>query len=268
MKVRKLCVFISLATMLVGVQAALAQFNLPREIPQIMDALKGQAEQPKPAAPAPAQAPAPSEAPAVSQPARAATNIGAALSNNKDYAAFKSWALATREPNPVPNMFKFCIESYDKMIAGGIAPTARVPEETRPGSRSGDPPIVWSGTVQELKENWCEAGYKKINSDVATRHAPYRAALKNDKLKLVIDETHGHVRSYALAAGQYTSDAKRLAAAPVWFLDIGAATNEAQNCLSGGKRSTVRRYAFDGQHNLTGTTSKQYCGSPPSSAYQ
>lgn len=51
MKACKFCVFISLATMLVGVQAALAQFNLPREIPQIMDALKGQAEQPKPAPP-------------------------------------------------------------------------------------------------------------------------------------------------------------------------------------------------------------------------
>ena len=192
----------------------------------------------------------------------------ATLDENEHYRSFKSWALDTQEPNPIPNMFKFCLQSYDKMIASGVSPATRVPDESRPGARPNDPPIVWTGTVQELKERWCEAGSRKVNADVATKHAPYRAALKNDKLRLVIDETHGHVRSYALAGGQYTSDAKRLAAAPVWFLDVGPATNERQNCPGGGKRATVRRYAFDGQHNLTGTTSKEYCGSPPSSAYQ
>ncbi|HEV8097100.1 MAG TPA: hypothetical protein VGP71_15325, partial [Burkholderiales bacterium] len=109
------------------------------------------------------------------------------LQDNEHYSSFKGWAINTQEPNPVPNMFKFCIQAYDKMIASGVSPSTRVPEQTLPGVRADDPPIVWSGTVQELKERWCEAGLKKTAGDVAARHAPYKAALKNDKLRLVID---------------------------------------------------------------------------------
>lgn len=258
----------SVSVFFVGVfvlaQAALAQFNLPKEATQVLDAIKSR-EQPRPAAPAAPATPAQSPAAASVQ---VAANADASLNNNQHYSAFKSWAMDTQEPNPLPNMFKFCIENYNKMIGSGVSPSARVPEESRRGARPGDPPIVWAGTVQEIKEKWCDAGYQKINSDVAARHAPYRAALKNDKLRLVIDETHGGVTSYAMAGGQYTSDAKRLAAAPVWFLDVGPPSNERQNCVDGGRRNSVRRYAFDGQHNLLGTTSKQYCGTPPSSAYQ
>jgi hypothetical protein len=190
------------------------------------------------------------------------------LKDNENYQRFRSWAIHTQEPNPVPNMFKFCLQFYDKMIASGVSPSARVPEETLPPFRHGDKPIVWAGTVQELKQNWCEAGLKKTTGDVAAKHAPYKAALKNDKLRLVIDETHGHVRSYALPGGQYSSDAKKLAAATVWFLDVGAPSNERQNCPSGGKRKFVRKYTFDGQHKLTGTTQKEFCGDPPASAYK
>jgi hypothetical protein len=190
------------------------------------------------------------------------------LQDNEHYRSFKSWAIHTQEPNPVPNMFKFCIQTYDKMIASGVLPSTRVPEETIPGVRPKDPPIVWSGTVQELKERWCEAGLKQQAGEVAGRHAPYKAALKNDKLRLVIDETHGHVMRYALPGGQYTDDAKKLASAPAWFLDVGAPSNERQNCPSGGKRNIVRKYTFDAQHKLTNTSSKEYCGNPPPSAYQ
>jgi hypothetical protein len=190
------------------------------------------------------------------------------LEDNEHYSSFKSWAMDTRAPNPVPNMFKFCLQAYDKMIASGVSPSARVPEQTIPGTGPDDPPIVWSGTVQELKEKWCEAGLKKTSDDVAKRHAPYKAALKNDKLRLVIDETHGHVSSYALPGGQYTDDAKKLAAAPAWFLDVGAPSNERQYCPSGGKRKFVRKYTFDAQQKLTGTTQKEFCGDPPASAYR
>ena len=190
------------------------------------------------------------------------------LQDNEHYSSFKSWAIHTQEPNPVPNMFKFCLQNYDKMIASGVSPSARVPEETLPPFRPGEKPIVWSGTVQELKEKWCEAGMKKTTGDVAKRHAPYKAALKNDKLRLVIDETHGHVSSYALPGGQYTDDAKKLAAASTWFLDVGAPSNERQHCPGGGKRKFVRKYTFDAQHKLTGTAQKEFCGDPPASAYR
>ena len=183
------------------------------------------------------------------------------LEDNEHYQSFRSWAIDTQFPNPVPNMFKFCIESYDKMIASGVSPSTQVPE----GEHSG---IPWKGTVQEIKEKWCDAGLKKITGDVAARHAPYRAHLKADKLRLVIDETHGGVSSYALPGGKYTSDPKLLAAAKVWFLDVGPPSNERQNCTSGGRRNSVRRYSFDAQHKLLGTTQKEYCGDPPPAAYR
>jgi hypothetical protein len=84
----------------------------------------------------------------------------------------------------------------------------------------------------------------------------------------VIDETHGGVTSYALAGGKYTSDAKKLADARVWFLDVGPPSNELQYCPNGGKRHSVRRYSFNAEHKLLGTTQKEYCGDPPASAYQ
>lgn len=189
------------------------------------------------------------------------------LEDNEDYSSFKSWAIHTQEPDPLPNMFKFCIQAYDKMIASGISPSTRVPEQVIPATY-GFPRIEWKGTIQEIKEKWCDAGLTKISGDVTARHAPYKAVLKADKLLLVIDETHGGVSSYALAGGKYTSDPKLLAAARVWFLDIGAPSNERQYCLNGGKRISVRRYTFDAQHKLLGTTEKEYCGNPPPSAYR
>lgn len=198
----------------------------------------------------------------------AGTAQAQSLNDNEHYASFKGWAINTQEPNPVPNMFKFCIAAYDKMIASGVSPSTQVPEQKIDGVRADDPPIYWKGTVQELKEKWCEAGLKKTTGDVAKRHAPYKAALKNDKLRMVIDETHGHVSSYAMPGGQYTDDPKKLAAASTWFLDVGAPSNERQYCPSGGKRKFVRKYTFDAQQKLTGTTQKEFCGDPPASAYR
>lgn len=191
-----------------------------------------------------------------------------ALEDNEHYSAFKSWAQNTQYPDPVPNMFKFCIEAYDRMIASGVAPDTRVPDEEIPAFNYGDPPIMWTGTVQEIKQNWCEAGQKQTSGEIAARHAPYKAALRNDKLDLVIDETHGHVSSYALPGGRYTDDAAALAAAPVWFLDLGAPSNERQDCNNGAPRKIVRRYEFDSDHKLLGTSSKEYCGDPPAEAYR
>ena len=183
------------------------------------------------------------------------------LDNNEDYQSFRSWAIATQRPDPLPNMFKFCIESYDKLIASGVSPSTRVPEDNDLG-------IPWKGTLKEIKENWCDAGLKKNTAEVEARFAPYRANLKADKLRLVINETHGGVTSYALTGGKYTDDAKKLAAAPVWFLDVGPPSNELQYCPSGGKRHSVRRYSFNAEHKLLGTTQKEYCGDPPASAYR
>ena len=87
------------------------------------------------------------------------------LEENEHYQSFRSWAIDTQQPDPVPNMFKFCIQAYDKMIASGVSPSTQVPEDQNSG-------ILWKGTVQEIKEKWCDAGLKKITDDVTadTRH--------------------------------------------------------------------------------------------------
>jgi hypothetical protein len=197
----------------------------------------------------------------------ATTSYAQSIDDNENYRRFKGWAINTQEPNPLPVMFDRCIEHYDAMIASGISPSTQVPEYVMEATLQ-FPRIHWKGTIKEIKENWCDAGKKKLSGAIDAEHAPYKAALKADKLRLVINEKTGHVYRYALAGGKYTSDAKQLAAARVWFLDIGAPSNEAQSCVTGGKRSSVRRYTFDAAHKLLGTTEKAYCGNPPASAYR
>ena len=51
-----------------------------------------------------------------------ATTSAQSLEDNEHYSAFKSWAIDTQNPDPLPNMFKFCIQAYDKMIASGVSP--------------------------------------------------------------------------------------------------------------------------------------------------
>ena len=158
-----------------------------------------------------------------------------------------------------PMEFVYCSDAYEKLIASGAAPSTRFP-----AGNSGS----ITGTLEEAKEKYCMAPAKKVDGDWDAKQAPYKAALKADKLRLMINENSRVVYRYALAGGKYTDDAKALAAARVWFLDIGAPSNEAQYCVNGGKRTSVRRYTFDAQHKLLGTTQKAYCGDPPASAYR
>jgi hypothetical protein len=122
--------------------------------------------------------------------------------------------------------------------------------------------------VQEIREKWCDAGLKKLTDDTAGREAPYRNVLKNDKLRMVIDSPPGHIRTYAVPGGEYSTDPKKLAAASVWFDNASAPSNERQMCSTGGKRIFLRRYTFDAQHKLVSNTSKEYCGGIPASAYR
>ena len=158
-----------------------------------------------------------------------------------------------------PMEFVYCRDAYDKLIASGASPSARVAEYAE---------INWNATLAEIKEKYCVAPEKKVDNDWNAKQTPYKAALKADKLRLIINENSRVVYSYALAGGKYTDEAKALAAARVWFLDIGAATNERRICVNGGKLSSVRRYTFDANHKLLSTTEKEYCGTPPASAYR
>lgn len=158
-----------------------------------------------------------------------------------------------------PMEFVYCLDRYEKLIASGVSPATRVGEYAE---------INWNGALQDIKEKYCVAPEKKVNDDWNAKQAPYKAVLKADKLRLIINQNSRVIYSYALSGGKYTTDPKALAAARVWFLDVGAPSNEAQNCLNGGKRSTVRRYTFDAEQKLVSTTERNYCGTPPASAYR
>ncbi len=182
------------------------------------------------------------------------------LEDSQLYYKFKSEVRSIQQSeNHVAMEFVYCVQAYEKLIASGVSPSTRVPA---------DDSLDWKGTLEEIKEKYCVAPEKKMNDELAAKHAPYKAVLKADKLSFVIDWKTGTIREYALAGGRYTGDPKSLAAARVWFLDVGAPSNEAQYCVNGGKRSTVRRYTFDAAHKLVSTTEKAYCGTPPASAYR
>ncbi|MGD9631289.1 MAG: hypothetical protein AB7V18_18785 [Pyrinomonadaceae bacterium] len=186
------------------------------------------------------------------------------LEDNQNFHSFMSQVRSIRSSiedgdKLFPMEFVYCLDKYEKLIASGVSPTARVEKYAEKD---------WNGTIAEIKEKYCVAAEKKGNDDWDAKQAPYKAALKADKLRLIINENSRVVYSYALAGGKYTDDAKALAAARVWFLDVGPPSNEAQNCLNGGRRNTVRRYTFDINHKLLSTTEKAYCGTPPASAYR
>lgn len=194
----------------------------------------------------------------------AAATKAQSLDDNQLYHKFKSEVRSIqsslKEGKKIfPMEFHYCVKAYEKLIASGVSPSKRV---------LADDSLEWNGTVEEIKEKYCVAPAKKVDDDWDAKQAPYKAALKADKLRLVINENSRVIYSYALAGGKYTSDAQALAAAKIWFLDVGAATNERRVCVNGGKLGSVRRYTFDADHKLLGTTEKEYCGTPPASAYR
>ena len=74
---------------------------------------------------------------------------------------FERWAIQAKDDAPrrlagVPQMAYYtrCIEAYNEMIKAGIAPTERVPEQKLPSG-------LWSGTLQEIRQTWCDVGLKK-----------------------------------------------------------------------------------------------------------
>ena len=74
---------------------------------------------------------------------------------------FERWAQQAKADAPrrtagVPQAAYYtrCVEAYGEMIKAGIAPTERVPEQKL---ESG----VWSGTVEEIRQTWCDVGLKK-----------------------------------------------------------------------------------------------------------
>lgn len=186
------------------------------------------------------------------------------LDDNQLYHNFKSEVRSIQNSlkdgkKIFPMEFHYCVKAYEKLIASGVSPSTRV---------LADDSLEWKGTVQENKEKYCVEPSKKVDEDWDAKQAPYKAVLKADKLRLVINENSRVIYSYALVGGKYTDDPKALAAARVWFTNIGRSTAETRVCVNGGKLNSVRRYSFDADHKLLATTEKEYCGTPPASAYR
>jgi hypothetical protein len=173
--------------------------------------------------------------------------------------SFEFWAVLAMQDAPKvasgrsdPSYFKRCIETYNRIVKAGIAPTELVPERMI-GS------TAWSGTIEELRQKWCDTGLTKANGNAAEREAPYRKELKADKLKIAL--TYG---SFFLPGGASTGDAHKLAEAPVWFIDL----SPSKVCPNGRQVHTVRRYQFGPAHQLLKSTEQEFCGAAPRSAFQ
>jgi hypothetical protein len=149
---------------------------------------------------------------------------------------------------PDGDAYKWCLKSYDDAIAAGVPPTEEV---TVRGT---------TGTIEEIRNKWCQGGKAKFDEAEDKRTAPFRKVLKNDKLAMALKDADAIV----LPGGSGTDDPNKLAAAPVWFID----TSPPEHCRDGRQLHRVHRYQFSADHKLRGTTDHDYCGAPPSSAFK
>ena len=173
--------------------------------------------------------------------------------------SFEFWAVLAMQDAPKVNSgrsdasyFKNCIQTYEKIVNAGIAPTDRVPDRLIGG-------VTWSGTIEELRQKWCDTGLSKAKGNAEEREAPYRKELKADKLKIALTYS-----SFFLPGGASTADPRVLAGASVLFIDL----SPSRRCSDGRQVHTVRRYQFSASHQLVNTSEREYCGAAPRQAFQ
>jgi hypothetical protein len=170
--------------------------------------------------------------------------------------AFEKWALLSMQSGTnvrsASDFYRLCIQSYNEIVKAGISPSERVPDNVIGGK-------PWSGSIEELRKTWCDTGMSKSNEKTAASEAPYRKELKSDKLRIALK--YGSV---FVPGGVGTSDARKMAAAAVWFIDL----SPPRRCNDGRQVHTLRRYQFGSDQQLVKTTSQDYCGSAPRSAFQ
>jgi hypothetical protein len=169
--------------------------------------------------------------------------------------AFEKWAiLAMQAGSNVrsgSSYYKLCVQTYNDIVKAGVSPGDKVPERMIAG-------VSWSGTIEDLRKKWCDAGIAQATSQNAAHEAPFREAMAGDKLRIALK--YGSV---FLPGGAGTANAQKMAAASLWFLDL----SPPRHCANGLQVHTIRRYHFTGDH-LAGTSEKDYCGRAPASAFQ
>jgi hypothetical protein len=156
-----------------------------------------------------------------------------------------------------------CQKFYRQLSAEHDVPgTTRLPYEGIgiQDPATGDP---FSGTVEDARKKFCDPKAQKYLAAVAAEEAPYRKALKGDKLDVALG---------ALGKAVYGPGRKELktpdqmAAGNLWFRVIWY---DDTTCEHGrDKVYVVHRYQFDGSGKLSQKTSRNYCGNPPAAAFQ
>ena len=147
--------------------------------------------------------------------------------------------------------FKNCLQAYDEIVKAGVSPTERVPDDVIKGA-------PWSGSIEELRKKWCDAGFQTAKAKTAASEAPYRKVLTSDKLKVAL--TYQEV---ILPGGARTTDPQRMATASVWFEDF----SPSKVCNDGRQVHNLRRYQFGSDQRIVKTTEQDYCGGAPLSAF-
>lgn len=160
-------------------------------------------------------------------------------------------------------LFNLCLHDYQRMLEGGIKPTDPIPEWDV--TLANGTTFTLTGTVEEVRKKYCDVGMAKVRAEMEAKFAPYRKALKNDKLSMVVIEGANSARAYILPGGKVSTDPKRLAAAAVWFSDT---TTSDRVACRGKDQHVVHRYQFDKNHKLVKTTDKSYCGKVPARAFK
>ena len=147
--------------------------------------------------------------------------------------------------------FKNCLQAYDEIVKAGVSPTERVPDDVIKGA-------PWSGSIEELRKKWCDAGFQTAKAKTTASEEPYRKVLTSDKLKVAL--TYQEV---ILPGGARTTDPQRMATASVWFEDF----SPSKVCTDGRQVHNLRRYQFGGDQRIVKTTEQDYCGGAPLSAF-
>jgi hypothetical protein len=170
--------------------------------------------------------------------------------------AFEKWALLAMQAGTNvrsgSDYYRLCISTYKDIVKAGVSPSDRVPDRMIAGT-------AWSGSIEELRQKYCDAGMSAAASATTNREEPFRKELKADKLKIALK--YGSV---FLPGGAGTGDAHKMAAVSVWFIDL----SPPKHCVDGRQVHTLRRYQFGGAQELLKTTEHDYCGGAPRSAFQ
>lgn len=155
--------------------------------------------------------------------------------------------------------FENCITEYNKMMKAGVPPTYKIADQMM-ADNSGAM-VKWGGTVEELRKKWCDEGLKKGKEERERRDAPYKKALKGDKLALALSW-----RALYLPGGKLTENPAEMAKSNVLFTD----GYPGKVCLKKGVPEVhqITRYTFDAGGKMTGNTSTNHCGFPGASGFK